>query len=154
MGRYDNLEIACLADALERLDSRSEPNMGDFEDVFRELHYVLDLILEPQAAAASHALMMACREYRIESDDAPSPKEIENVCAAWEVDSLDELRTKAKNYIEIPFGVSQEEASTALDAVAVEKQGARDAAAAAETARREEETAAAIAEVRVKKKEE
>jgi hypothetical protein len=154
MGRYDNMEISCLSDALERLDGKEAPDMGDFEDVFRELYYVLDLVLEPQAAACSHSIMMRCREYRIDLDSAPSPKEIESICAAWEVDSLDELRTKAKSYIEFPLGLTREEAVEVLDDLVFKKQETRNAALAAETAQREKETADALATVRVKKEEE
>ena len=57
--RYDSFEIAVLVDAIHRAEGKSSPSLDDISSVLQEMSYVLELLLENNAAEACRTLASA-----------------------------------------------------------------------------------------------
>jgi hypothetical protein len=69
MSRYDELEMACLVDAVDRANSAAELEGDHVSDILQELSHVLDLLQESSASLACQFLSRDAKGLRSHDEE-------------------------------------------------------------------------------------
>jgi hypothetical protein len=124
--KYDDFELAVLKDAIFTADSASSLDGVHIASILREVHHVLEMLQEPEAAMACLNLATAGMSFaNYESDYDKLMEKLYDVFDAFDVDE-DDVEKLAVKAMLIPEGFTEDEILGLVNDEQVRQQDAKE----------------------------